>query len=171
MSAVESRHRRRNPPSAVWARSLLTGSVETRAIASLTVPGGQEFHFPHFSSNFDQIFVFFPQTLLIFFLILALRVGESPIREGPGYATGRDIVTHRPENVRFCSLDSVPCHSHLSLAVVLLLKVVSTRQRILLFPLLPSLCRHNFAIFTSVAFRWLSAATMWTRLKIVFIIT
>ena len=29
----------------------------------------------------------FPQTLLIFFLILALRVGESPTREGPGYAT------------------------------------------------------------------------------------
>ena len=27
------------------------------------------------------------QTLLIFFLILALRVGESPTREGPGYAT------------------------------------------------------------------------------------
>ena len=25
----------------------------------LTVPGGQEFHFPHFSSNFDKIFVFF----------------------------------------------------------------------------------------------------------------
>ena len=30
------------------------------------------------------------------------------------------------------------------------------------FPLLPSLCRHNFAIFTSIAFRRLSVATMWT---------
>ena len=29
----------------------------------------------------------FPQTLLIFFLILALRVGDSPTREGPDYAT------------------------------------------------------------------------------------
>ena len=39
------------------------------------------------SSNFDQFFHIFPQTLLIFFLILALRVGELPTREGPGYAT------------------------------------------------------------------------------------
>ena len=38
----------------------------------------------------------------------------------------RDIVTHGPDNVRFCSLDSVPCRSHSSLAVVLSLKVVST---------------------------------------------
>ena len=30
-----------------------------RAVASLTVPGGQEFHFPHFSSNFDQFILFF----------------------------------------------------------------------------------------------------------------
>ena len=30
-----------------------------RAVASLTVPGGQEFHFPHFSSNFDQFYLFF----------------------------------------------------------------------------------------------------------------
>ena len=40
-----------------------------------------------FSSKFDHGFLFFPQTLLIFFLILALRVGESPTLEGPGYAT------------------------------------------------------------------------------------
>ena len=42
------------------------------------------------SSFFPQIlinFLIFPQTLLIFFLILALRVGDSPTREGPGYAT------------------------------------------------------------------------------------
>ena len=55
-----------------------------RAVASLTVPGGQEFHFPHFFLIFRSIF---PQTLLTFFLTLALRVGESPNREGPGYAT------------------------------------------------------------------------------------
>ena len=58
--------------------------VQIRAIARLTVPGGQEFHFPHFSSKFRSIF---PQNLLTFFLILALRVGELPTREGPGYAT------------------------------------------------------------------------------------
>ena len=65
---------------AVWyARGL------RRTVASLTVPGGQEFHFPHFFLKYRSIF---PQTLLIFFLILALRVGDSPTREGPGYATG-----------------------------------------------------------------------------------
>ena len=40
--------------------------------------------------NFPQIskiIPIFPQIFLIFVLILALRVGESPIREGPGYAT------------------------------------------------------------------------------------
>ena len=30
-----------------------------RAVASLAAPAGQEFHFPHFSSNFDQFFLFF----------------------------------------------------------------------------------------------------------------
>ena len=43
------------------------------------------------SSFFLKILInfsyFFPQTLLIFFLIMVLRVGESPTREGPGYAT------------------------------------------------------------------------------------
>ena len=47
-----------------------------RAVASLTVPGGQEFHFSHFFLKFRLIFFIFPQTLLIFFLILALRVGH-----------------------------------------------------------------------------------------------
>ena len=59
-------------------------NIKIRAVASLTVPGGQKFHFPHFFLKFRSIF---PQTLLIVFLILALRVGESPTREGPGYAT------------------------------------------------------------------------------------
>ena len=62
-----------------------------RAVASLTVPGGQEFHFPHFFLKFRSIF---PQTSLIFFLILALRVGESPTREGPGYATASSFLMH-----------------------------------------------------------------------------
>ena len=38
----------------------------------------QEFHFPHFSSKFPSFFsLIFPQTFLIFVLILALWVGES----------------------------------------------------------------------------------------------
>ena len=57
------------------------------AVASLTVPGGQEFHFPHFFLKFLSIFLILPQTVLIFLLILALQVGASPTREGPGYAT------------------------------------------------------------------------------------
>ena len=77
----------------------------SRAVASLTVPGGQEFHFPHFFLKFRSIF---PQTLLIFFLILALRVGDSPTREGPGYATvsvsmflNYTISTGLPRNIRW----------------------------------------------------------------------
>ena len=33
--------------------------IKIRAVASLTVPGGQDFHFPHFSSNCNQCFLFF----------------------------------------------------------------------------------------------------------------
>ena len=33
--------------------------VLIRAVASLTVPGGQEFHFSHFSSSLDQVFWLF----------------------------------------------------------------------------------------------------------------
>ena len=47
-----------------------------RAVANLTVPGGQGFHFPHFFLKFRSIFLIFPQTLLIFFLILVLWVGD-----------------------------------------------------------------------------------------------
>ena len=35
------------------------GRPGDRAVANLSVPGGQELHFPHFSSNFDQFFLFF----------------------------------------------------------------------------------------------------------------
>ena len=56
-----------------------------RAVASLTVLGGQVFHFPHSFLKFRSIFLIFPQTFLIFFLILALRVGDSP--------TGKALAT------------------------------------------------------------------------------
>ena len=62
-----------------------------RAVASLTVPGGHELHFPNFFLKFRSVLLIFPQTLLIFFLILVLRVGDSPTWEGPGYATGLHI--------------------------------------------------------------------------------
>ena len=65
--------------------------ILTRVVASLTVSGGQEFHFPYFFLKFRSTFLIFPQTLFIFFLILAFRVGESPTREGSGYGTDLDI--------------------------------------------------------------------------------
>ena len=39
--------------------------------------------FPHF----PVVSLIFPQIFFIFFLILVFRVGGSPNREGPGYAT------------------------------------------------------------------------------------
>ena len=57
--------------------------TSNRAVASLTVQGGQEFHFPHFFLKFQSICLLFLK--LIFFLILALRMGD--FREGPVYAT------------------------------------------------------------------------------------
>ena len=68
----------------------------TRAVASLTVPDGQEFHFPHSFLKFRSIFLILPQTFLIFFLILVLRVGDSPTRKGPGYATVLDHLLSPP---------------------------------------------------------------------------
>ena len=65
--------------------------VTSRAVASLTVPGGQDYTFLIFSSKFRSVFLIFPQTFLIFFLIFPLRVGDSPTQKGPrlpGYATG-----------------------------------------------------------------------------------
>ena len=55
------------------------------------------------------IFLIFPQTLLIIFLILALRVGESPIREGPGYVSGSNAswqVNHAEGSISMISFYS-----------------------------------------------------------------
>ena len=43
--------------------------------------------FPQLFLIFLNILLIFPQFALNFFLILVLRVGDSPTREGPGYAT------------------------------------------------------------------------------------
>ena len=50
-------------------------------------PGWVKVPLSLFFLKFRSIFPTFPQIFLIFFLTLALRVGESPTREGPGYAT------------------------------------------------------------------------------------
>ena len=41
-------------------------AIVIRAIASLTVPGGQEFHFPHFFLKSRLSFLIFPQTFTHF---------------------------------------------------------------------------------------------------------
>ena len=59
----------------VWCETtaLMQLFLSHRDVVSLTVKGGQEFHFLHFSITFSN---FFPK--LISVLILTLRVGESP---------------------------------------------------------------------------------------------
>ena len=55
-------------------------------------PGWARNPLSSFFLKFWSIYLIFPQTLLIFFLILVLRVGGSPTREGPGYATVHMII-------------------------------------------------------------------------------
>ena len=56
----------------------ITATFILRAVASPTVLGGQEFHFPHLFLKILSIFLIFPQTFLIFFLILALWASRLP---------------------------------------------------------------------------------------------
>ena len=58
-----------------------------RAVDSLKVLGGQDFHFPDSVLNFQSIFIIFPQTYFIFFLIWVLWVGKSTTWKGSGYIT------------------------------------------------------------------------------------
>ena len=97
----------------IKAKAGVLRNIVCRAVASLTVPGGQEFHFPHFFLKFRSIFVTFPRTFLIFFLILALRVGDSLTREGPGYATDRMATkfSRRKNPLMYCRCQrSHGCH-------------------------------------------------------------
>ena len=60
-----------------------------RAVASLLPPDGQDMIiFPIFPQFLVFSFIF-PHTFFIFVLILVFRVGGSPTREGPAYATER----------------------------------------------------------------------------------
>ena len=63
---LKSGQGRSQPLTPGWARS--------RNISSI---------FPHF----PECSLIFPESFFIFFLILVFRVGGSPTREGPGYAT------------------------------------------------------------------------------------
>ena len=87
---------RGNPPQRSLSGNCRLHCISVaRAVASLTVLGGQEFHFPHFFLNFSSNF-----TNFLRILISAIRVGESPTREGPGYATVHCWVVHRNVTLR-----------------------------------------------------------------------
>ena len=65
------------------------GGLKARAVASLSLPGGQVTNISPIFPHLPVFALILPQFFLIFFLILVLRVGESPTREGPGYATAQ----------------------------------------------------------------------------------
>ena len=68
----------------------LQGTIEVtpvRAVASLSLPGGQDKNISSIFCHFLEVSLIFPQSFFNFFLHLVFRVGSSPIREGPGYAT------------------------------------------------------------------------------------
>ena len=58
-----------------------------RAVASLSLPGGQDKIISSILPHFPVGSLIFPQIFFVFLLILVLRVGGLPTREGPGYAT------------------------------------------------------------------------------------
>ena len=84
------------------------GIPHHRAVASLTVPGWQEFHFPHFVLKFDKFF-FFP---LKFDLFSPHFVGDSPTQE-PGKALAASLPHHfyylRPMSIGFVVLQFYLC--------------------------------------------------------------
>ena len=61
--------------------------IMDRAVASLPLPGGQDKNISSIFPFFPAFSLIFPQFFLIFFLNAVVPVGESPTREGPGYAT------------------------------------------------------------------------------------
>ena len=69
----------------------------SKAVASLSLSGGQDKNISSFFPHFPVVSLIFPQIFLNFFLILVFRVGGSPTAtlEGPGYTTGKkwDNVT------------------------------------------------------------------------------
>ena len=79
--------------------------IETVNRQGRSQPHNLEWERVPLSSLFPQIlinFPLFPQMFLIFFLILAFRVGESPTRKGPGYATVNRLIVKDVLNSSFC---------------------------------------------------------------------
>ena len=59
----------------------------SRAVASLSLSGGQDKKISSIFPHFPVVSLIFPHMFLIFFFILVFRVGGSHTREGPCYAT------------------------------------------------------------------------------------
>ena len=66
-----------------------------RAVASLSLPGGQDRMISSIFPHFPVASLIFLQFFFIFFFILVFRVGGSPTREGPGYATANERYLFR----------------------------------------------------------------------------
>ena len=77
---------------------MYTRVTASRTVASLTVPGGQEFHFPHFFPHILINFYFFSH-FTYFLPHFGSWVGNSPTQEGPGYAT--DCVEMKGDIMHF----------------------------------------------------------------------
>ena len=75
----------------VLRKLILYDNALHKAIASLSLPGGQDKNISSIFPHFPEGSLIFPQNFFIFFLILVFRVGGSPTREGPGYATGTTL--------------------------------------------------------------------------------
>ena len=99
-----------------------------RTVASLTVPGGQDFHFPYSFPKFQLHF-------LIFFSFSSSFWPSAPTRKGPGYATG--TLTGKR-----CTYDiNQSPRTLIGTASVSCVKITSYLQRLLvifLSPLVPS---------------------------------
>ena len=63
----------------------------TRAVASLSLPGGQDKNISSIFPHFAVVYLIFPLSFFLFFLILVFREGSSHTKEGPGYATGWNL--------------------------------------------------------------------------------
>ena len=70
-----------------------TSVHKARAVASLTVPGGQEYHFPHFFHKIWIKFSYFSSNFSHFLPHFGPPGGQ--VREGPGYATAQGYILLR----------------------------------------------------------------------------
>ena len=86
-----------------------------RAVASLSLPDGQDRNISSIFSHFPVGSLSFPQNFIIFFLILVFWVGGLPTREDPGYATAC-IQRARYMNLLYALTTALRHDTHLATA-------------------------------------------------------